>query len=82
MVSAEVTLDEAVEAVRREFVVSVLTQHRGNQCRAARAIGVHRNTMSRYIDDLNIDVRGIRREMSKRKSVRSATECEAMLRRA
>jgi transposase-like protein len=38
----------------------VLEENKGTQCRAARQLGMHRNTLSRTIDELKIDVREFR----------------------
>src|SRR4051812_20080654 len=56
---------ECVEAFKKEFIVLVLVAHRGDQCRAARDLGMHRNTLGRTLAELKIDARLIR-------SVRSA----------
>jgi transposase-like protein len=41
----------------------VLTQYgenHGNQCKAARELGMHRNTLSRTISELKLDLRAVR----------------------
>jgi Fis family transcriptional regulator, factor for inversion stimulation protein len=38
----------------------VLEENRGNQCKAARQLGMHRNTLSRTMQELKIDVRSVR----------------------
>ena len=48
---------EAVEEFRKVFLASMLERHNGNQCRAARALGIHRNTLSRNLADLKITVK-------------------------
>ena len=45
---------ERVHAYKRTFVRSALLLHRGNPGRAARYLGVHRNTMTRLIRELGI----------------------------
>lgn len=69
MHSSSVTYEEAMLAFKRRYVVEVLRRNRGNQLAAAKELGMHRNTLSRVIDDLEINVRGIRRGT---KPVRSA----------
>ena len=51
---------EAVREFKKRFLLTVLEQNGGNQCRAARELGMHRNTLSRTIDELKIDVRQLR----------------------
>jgi DNA-binding NtrC family response regulator len=51
---------EAVKEFRKRFIMHVLEQSRGNQCKAARALDMHRNTLARTIEDLAIDLRTIR----------------------
>lgn len=40
---------EAVGEFEKRFIKKVLEDHGGNQSRAARALGIHRNTLSRKI---------------------------------
>ena len=49
MIDKRILLDEAVGAFEKKFIQTVLTQTKGNQCRAAEVLGVHRNTLSRKI---------------------------------
>ena len=55
-----VAYSEAVREFRRTFVATVLRANKGNQLRAARELRMHRNTLSRAIDDLDLDVRSLR----------------------
>ena len=50
---------EGVKAFKKNFIVQVLADNKGNQCRAARELGMHRNTLSRTIQELKIDLREI-----------------------
>jgi len=45
---------EAVEEFRRVFIAMMLEKHNGNHSRAARALGVHRNTVTRAIKAFGI----------------------------
>jgi hypothetical protein len=38
----------------------VLQENKGNQCRAAKQLDMHRNTLSRTIHELKIDIRQLR----------------------
>jgi DNA-binding NtrC family response regulator len=51
-------------------VLEVLASHRGNQCKAAKELGVHRNTLSRTLEELGIDPTQTR--MSLKRPPRSA----------
>lgn len=51
---------EAVREFKKHFILTVLEANAGNQCRAARELGMHRNTLSRTIDELKIDLRSMR----------------------
>ena len=50
--------------VKRELdnliTLEVLSGHRGNQCKASKELGVHRNTLSRILNELNIDPAQVR----------------------
>jgi Fis family transcriptional regulator len=51
---------EAVREFKKRFIGQVLTDHAFNQSRAARELGMHRNTMSRTISELEIDIEQLR----------------------
>jgi len=55
-VAAVATADFTLGDLEREFrfvvVNSALERCKGNQCRAARALGIHRNTLSRILDEM------------------------------
>jgi len=55
-----ITYDEAVREFKRRFILEVLSNNRGNQCKAARELGVHRNTLSRILAELKIDPAQVR----------------------
>jgi len=61
---------EAVREFKKRFILAVLQENQGNQCKAARELGMHRNTLSRTISELKLDVRGLRSGM--RRPPRSA----------
>lgn len=60
MYRSNILYSEAVREFKRRFIATVLEENKGNQCRAARELGMHRNTLSRTIDELKIDVREFR----------------------
>lgn len=51
---ADVSFDNAVLLFKRTYLLRVLKQCRGNQCKAAERMGVHRNTITRYLDEFEI----------------------------
>src|ERR1051326_170930 len=54
-----ILLPEAERCFKKRFIERVLRANRGNQVHAARELGMHRNTLSRTVVDLKIDVRAI-----------------------
>ncbi len=56
---------ECAKAFQKEFIVMMLVAHEGNQCRAAKALGIHRNTLQRTMKALKIDVDLIRSDKLK-----------------
>jgi DNA-binding NtrC family response regulator len=55
-----ITYDEAVREFKRRYLIHVLGHHKGNQCKAAKELGMHRNTLSRTLAELQIDTAQIR----------------------
>ncbi len=49
MVDRGILFDEAVTEFEKKFIKRVLDRSKGNQSRAARVLGIHRNTLSRKI---------------------------------
>ena len=60
MYKSNILYSEAVREFKKRFIATVLEENKGNQCRAARQLGMHRNTLSRTVDELKIDVRQYR----------------------
>lgn len=50
------TLEQARREFERQFIVASLKTNRGNLCRSARSLGVHRNTLRNKVSDLGIAV--------------------------
>lgn len=57
-----ITYNETVRFTKRGYVVAVLKDCRGNQCKAARRLGMHRNTLARTIEELHIDLKQLEKE--------------------
>ncbi len=55
-----ISYEEAVREFKRRYLLQVLIQHRGNQCKSAEELGMHRNTLSRTLAELNLDTAQIR----------------------
>jgi Fis family transcriptional regulator len=60
MYQSGILYSEAVREFRKRFILTVLEQNNGNQCKAAQQLGMHRNTLSRTITELELDVRAVR----------------------
>ena len=60
MHSSGTRYEDAVREFKKQFLREVLIAHRGNQCKAAEELGMHRNTLSRTITELELDVRAVR----------------------
>jgi Fis family transcriptional regulator len=63
MHSAGVSYAEAIRQFKRRYILEVLAQHKGNQCKAADELGMHRNTLSRTLAELELDTAQIRSGM-------------------
>ena len=57
MVERGILFDEAVDEFQKRFIKRVLDRSKGNQSRAARLLGMHRNTLSRKIGLYKLDHR-------------------------
>ncbi len=54
---------EAVRQFKKRYIFEVLAHHKGNQCKAAEELGMHRNTLSRTLAELDMDTSKIRSGM-------------------
>ena len=61
MYDGGILYSEAVREFKKSFLSHVLQQNRGNQSKAAKQLGMHRNTLSRTLTELDLDVRQLRR---------------------
>jgi len=55
MVERGILFEEAVTEFEKRFIKRVLDHANGNQSRAAKVLGIHRNTLSRKIDTYKLD---------------------------
>jgi Fis family transcriptional regulator len=67
MNASGILYDEAVREFKKVFIVNVLEQNKGNQCKAAKQLGMHRNTLSRTITELELDIRPLRKSQTSTK---------------
>lgn len=63
MHAAGLSYEDAVREFKKRFILEVLAHHRGNQCKAADELGMHRNTLSRTLAELGLDSAQIRQGM-------------------
>lgn len=61
MVDRGILFDEAIGEFEKRFIKRTLERADGNQCRAAKMLGIHRNTLSRKIGEYKLDHHGPRR---------------------
>jgi DNA-binding NtrC family response regulator len=52
--------DEAAGAFRKAFISAALQSNRGNACKTAAAMRVHRNTLARICSELELEAREFR----------------------
>jgi DNA-binding NtrC family response regulator len=77
MYKSGILYSEAVREFKKRFILTVLQENNGNQCKAARQLGMHRNTLSRTITELKLDIRSVRN--GSRRPPRSARPLPAAL---
>jgi DNA-binding NtrC family response regulator len=65
MHSSGVRYEEAVREFKRQYLREVLVAHRGNQCKAAEELGMHRNTLSRAMAELGLELSEVRAELKR-----------------
>jgi len=61
MYSSGIPYAEAVRQFKKRYILEVLAHHKGNQCKAATELGMHRNTLSRTLAELDMDSAQIRK---------------------
>ena len=66
MVEQGIAFEDALTEFEKRFITRVLDKVSGNQSKAARELGIHRNTLSRKIQELNLDHRPRRRKRARR----------------
>jgi Fis family transcriptional regulator, factor for inversion stimulation protein len=61
MAERGILLEEAVGEFEKRFIKAAMEGSKGNQSRAARLLGIHRNTLSRKLGKFRLDRRNGRR---------------------
>lgn len=54
MVDRGILYDEAVSEFEKKFIRKVLERNKWNQCKSARVLGIHRNTLSKKINEYKL----------------------------
>jgi transcriptional regulator with PAS, ATPase and Fis domain len=57
MIEHGILFTDAVSEFEKRFIKRMLEKNNGNHSKAAAALGIHRNTLSRKVDDLGLDHR-------------------------
>ena len=60
MHSSGIRYEDAVREFKRHYLREVLVANRGNQSKAAEELGMHRNTLSRTMAELGLDLAEVR----------------------
>lgn len=65
MHSSGIPYEEAVREFKKQYLREVLAAHKGNQCKAATELGMHRNTLSRTMAELGLDLAEVRARLKR-----------------
>ena len=60
MYAAGMPYTDAVRQFKRRYILEILHAHKGNQCKAAEELGMHRNTLARTLTELDLHTAEIR----------------------
>ncbi len=66
MIDQEIGFEDARVEFERKFIRKVLERVNGNKSKAAKTLGIHRNTLSRKIGELGLDHQPRRRKRARR----------------
>jgi DNA-binding NtrC family response regulator len=64
MIEKGVAYDDAGGEFQKTFIKGVLDRNHGNQSKAAKVLGIHRNTLGRKVEDLGLNHRPKRNRRS------------------
>jgi Fis family transcriptional regulator len=65
MHSSGIRYEDAVREFKRQYLREVLISNRGNQCKAAEEMGMHRNTLSRAMAELGLNLAEVRASLKR-----------------
>jgi two-component system nitrogen regulation response regulator GlnG len=57
MIEHGILFNDAVSEFEKRFIKRMMEKNNGNHCKAAVALGIHRNTLSRKVQELGLDHR-------------------------
>ena len=66
MIEHGIQYSDAASEFEKRFIQRILDKTNGNQSKAAQVLGIHRNTLSRKVEDLGLDHQPKRRKRSSR----------------
>jgi transcriptional regulator with PAS, ATPase and Fis domain len=61
MIEHNIEYSDAVSEFEKRFIKRMLEKNNWNHSRTAKALGIHRNSLSRKVEGFNLDHRGPRR---------------------
>jgi Fis family transcriptional regulator, factor for inversion stimulation protein len=71
MIARGILFDEAVQAFEKQFILNVVSRHQHNLSKAAEALGIHRNTLSKRLAEYQNSNGQARRENTQRRKTNS-----------
>jgi DNA-binding NtrC family response regulator len=66
MIEHGIRFPDAITEFQKRFIQHMLDKNNGNQLKTAQALGIHRNTLSRKVEELGLDHQPKRRKRSSR----------------
>lgn len=66
MIEQGILYTDAVSEFEKKFIKQMLEKNNGNHSKAAKELGIHRNTLSRKVDELGLNHRPKRRKRTSR----------------
>lgn len=72
MYGSGILYQEGMREFKKRFIMNVLIQNKGNQCKAALELGMHRNTLARVIRELGLEFERRSRGSGERRQPRAA----------
>ena len=65
MIENGVHYEDAISEFQKRFLKKMLEKHNGNKSKAAQILGIHRNTLSRKMEEIRVDHQPKRRKRSR-----------------